>query len=622
MSDKEEKRKINFIKEYWMEVLNINIYTYEEFKLNNLNTYLDELLDAINLIEHESVITKRKNGLLFFLEEIESYLTSNYFFTNEYSNEVLLIKTQINTIINSSDRRNIRRDLLILKGQINELTKLKKIMIDRMLTKMNFLVYSKISLDDSVSQLKSIVNDLIVELLNTGYTLDFLTKKVYKEKRFNTESKKTIDVSLREQFQHKIELFYSGKRLKKMTVIFRINNLKIRLPYKVKNLTFYNPLRKDLLKWKFKEDVYIQERGLLSAEEGELFFNANLEDEKNSQEIEYTDAHCRIVLQEVNPDLAIQIARKNVEEVVDSLRYIYALNHIKVSTEAVVIFGLSSTSPLFRNIRNEKFSAGSYRGFNITEYLSKDIQDDKSFINLLLNTQNERKETLLKAFRSLHLGEDADITLNKYIHYWLALEYLVGTNESGNIKTSILNYCSRILTRNYFRMELLDIYNSLRQEFQNKSGAFLINEVEIPDEIKNIRGLDHFMIKCDSQALADNLTLFTKYINNEYLLLRIKNFSTIYVDLGKRSNFVKQLEQNFKNLLSRLYRIRNKIMHSALIDEIELKLYSEWLHSILLALCSNLIYELDNPEMPFNEEYIAWKNKIRTDKYKIVNYLY
>lgn len=45
MNNGDSKKKINFIKSFWLEMLKLNVYTYEKNKLSNFNTYLIALLN-------------------------------------------------------------------------------------------------------------------------------------------------------------------------------------------------------------------------------------------------------------------------------------------------------------------------------------------------------------------------------------------------------------------------------------------------------------------------------------------------------------------------------------------------------------------------------------------------
>ncbi len=622
MTSKESKRKINFIKDYWIRVLNVDVYTYEEFKLNNLNTYFDELIEIITLIEREQVITKTKNGLLFFLREIISYIESNYFFKTAFSKEFNDFKNRIKKIISANEKSNVKKDLVSLRKLMKQFRDTQTSTIDKMLKELSLLVYSTKALEIDLHWIKSLVNDLISELLNAGYTRKFLKKEVYIENTYDFNTKKMVDFSLREQFQNKIEKFNEKNRLKDVVVIFRINNLKTMMPYELDGILFYNPIRSDLLEWKYNQKVLFMEEGLLNSEEREILQKRRKNEQKLTEsdwsQIKYTDAHCRIRLKNINTNFANKIARRKVEEVVNTIRYIYDLNHISISKEYAIRYGLRSNSPLFKGRDTSKYTRGSYRGFELEDDIKRDKLDDKSFINTILNSGDIQKDWLLKGLRSLYVGEDQDLPLNKFIHYWIALEYLVGLRGGNNIKSSLLNNCSEILTRNYFRRELVHLYNEFRNMFYQKTSHITIGDTPVPEEIMKLPGLSDFMFSCNLYSIADNLHMFEKYSKSEYLIFRIREFSNIFEKLDERENFISKLEKNYKNLLARLYRIRNRIFHSALVDEIELELYCEWLHSIVIALCNDLIYRLESNSKVV--EYREWKKIATKERYSVINY--
>lgn len=625
MPSKDNKRKINFVKNYWFKVLEIDIYTYEEFKLNNFNTFIDELIEIITFLENEPKITRTRNGLLFFLKEMISYIKKNHFFNTIYPIETSQIKSEIKRIISSNNKQNIKRDLVGLKDVIKEFKKSQTSTIDYMLRELSLLVYNNNSLEINIYQIKSLVNDLVSELLRAGYTVEFLDKKVYSNSKYDFNKRKVIYLSLKEQFQQKIEALNPQNRLKDVLVIFRVNNLKTMMPYEINGVLFYNPIRSDLLEWKYNQKVLFLEEGLLRRKETEILekYRKSLGElsESDWSEIKYTDAHCRIWLKKVNTNLATKIARKKVEEVVNTLRYTYKLKHISISNESCIRYGIQSRSPLFRARDNSKYTKGSYRGFKIEKDIKQDKLDDESFINIILNSDDQNKDWLMKGMRSLHVGEDQDLDLNKFIHYWIALEYLVGIRDNkNNIKSSVLKNGSEILTRSYFRKEIISIYNQLRNNFYQKTNRITIGETSIPKEIRSLPGLSDFMFSCNLCTIADNLFKFEKYCDSEYLILRLREFSSVFEDVDTRGKFILKLEINYKNLLARLYRIRNKIFHSALVDEIELKLYTEWLHSIVTALCDDLVYRIGETDQII-KEYKEWKKEARFKRYSLITYI-
>jgi hypothetical protein len=623
MYKNEEKRKINFTKNYWFKVLSIDIYSYEEFKLNNMSTYSEELIEMINVLSNMKEIIKEKNkGLVIFLKEFRRYLNKNNFFNVYYPRDVELIKSRLTRIIRCSNESNIKKDLLLLKDSLKGFRENKNLIINSMFNNLTHCIYEKSKLEYSMNRLKNIINDLVVELLIEGYTLEFLKKRVYQESTYEFYKEKMLfkKLSLREQFQQKVEIFTREQRSLDTIVVFRINNLKTLTPYKVDELLFYNPLKSDMLQGKFKQKVFTEESGLLKKEEWDVFqkdlkMNSDLNSDIN-QLIKYTDVHCRIKLKKVKMNLAKDIARRKVEEVIGTLRYIYNLDHISVSDEYVIKVGARSQSPLFPINHNDKYLKGSYRGFELHRNLKEDLQNSKSSINQITKSLDMKKDVLIKGLRTLHLGEDENLKINKYLHFWIALEYLVGIEKNGNIKNSILNKCSFTLVRNYFKLELYSIYNELRRQFFSDTGKVTLSSTQIPDEISNVPGMEEFMDRVDIKVFARSLPIFIKYCNNELLKNQIENFINIYENKNARFKVADELVNNYKSLLSKLYRIRNKIVHSALVDEIELEIYCNWLHSILIALCKDLIEQIVDKK-DVTKSYYSWKNEVLSNRESI-----
>lgn len=191
----------------------------------------------------------------------------------------------------------------------------------------------------------------------------------------------------------------------------------------------------------------------------------------------------------------------------------------------------------------------------------------------------EIRNRLVSAFRHLRIGDNDTEIEQRFINYWIALEFLFSTpyasdSTFGRIKENLVN----ILMAQYGRRNLMS-FDSQTKEHQVKEKEELhVWELEKEEDIK--------LLFQDSVLLSYRYRCF-----KNHLLSGEKNKIKGYLELHKL---------NLQWQIARIYRLRNELVHEAAIKQNIENLTSNLRYYLIAVLDQALsFYETENftPEM-------------------------
>ena len=221
----------------------------------------------------------------------------------------------------------------------------------------------------------------------------------------------------------------------------------------------------------------------------------------------------------------------------------------------------------------------------IDKYLSKQTSDlltDIPHFNKLLVLLNDKNDILLRMGNSIHWFEKACSSSRpeeKLLFCWFALESML--NVADNIKDSIFenkkechNTCavirqiaSELLSIRYFHEawhhNFLSVYYATKDydnyydftiETISKTGLNINNNEKIP------RG-----------KFLSNLDLLIREANDELLKNKLERLKILYTDSSTIKDYLKAVEED----ILMIYRLRNLIVHNAVISSFAVQYYSK-----------------------------------------------
>jgi hypothetical protein len=244
---------------------------------------------------------------------------------------------------------------------------------------------------------------------------------------------------------------------------------------------------------------------------------------------------------------AIQRARELLSTFLDSLHIAFENIQLLPNQDVLVINQEKKNEAKIQNI-NFLIDGG---------YLEKDDKYEalKYSLDSIMNNSaiaSSVKAKINSAIRYLRMGNEAQELEQKYISYWIALEHIFSINQKD---TSTINRMFEHLTKiqvvYYCKRNAQYIHNSIKKRVQKN-----IISHKFPFVLVDI---SYFMDDASLEKLSDNIK-YTPLLS--YTVSKIKS---AFHHKDKTKHYVKRHEDNVKMHISRLYRVRNEIMHEAAI---------------------------------------------------------
>lgn len=175
--------------------------------------------------------------------------------------------------------------------------------------------------------------------------------------------------------------------------------------------------------------------------------------------------------------------------------------------------------------------------------LSTRFREHLNKIKLNMNIKQEVKDRLDSAMRHLRIGNNNEELEQRFINYWIALEFIFSSPETNEntytrLKTNLIN----ILTCCYVKRNILSLNEQLIQKEKISAGMLYWRQDKLDEFIDN----------------EENLLL-------RYRLLKIK--SHLFGHSDKRKIYIENHEKNLNRHLARIYRMRNELIHEAAIKQ-------------------------------------------------------
>ncbi|WP_212006045.1 hypothetical protein [Chitinophaga sp. HK235] len=205
----------------------------------------------------------------------------------------------------------------------------------------------------------------------------------------------------------------------------------------------------------------------------------------------------------------------------------------------------------------------------------------KLYSNRLI--QRESIQKIISAFRHLRLGRDADELEQKFINYWIGLEYIFSNYDiSDNTITRLKDYFIHAHSIAYIKRNLTEFCLDIQR---------LKLDGEVPEFNPDLQFLKN-------EATFDHILQHysTTYPLLAYRAAKYKNFLINKSTLGR---VISKHRTNLERHLTRCYRIRNEIVHDAAIH-LNIESITGNLKYYLTFILNGLISYLDNTPVDIN----------------------
>lgn len=282
---------------------------------------------------------------------------------------------------------------------------------------------------------------------------------------------------------------------------------------------------------------------------------------------------------------AIEIATDKISKDLDIYHLGYTKHSIKIGEKCAVI---GSNDPSKSSTFPSNFQIDGYvrSGADVFDILLKKIEKIKKN-----DVDIESYDKILSAIRYYRTGSEAAELETKLLNYWIGLEYIF-TSSNAEMKTierirTLFPVCHSLI---YIKRNLWDFHNTIRRlEIDNL----------IPD-------------------YDDDLIYLTKYASykniidnspNELLKFRANYFRTWVENPANIESAIRNHKTNITWNLTRLYRIRNEIVHNAAIKRgiyvhiSHIKYYLTFVLNSILDFMADTAVDTDNDGKISIEDY-------------------
>ena len=271
----------------------------------------------------------------------------------------------------------------------------------------------------------------------------------------------------------------------------------------------------------------------------------------------------------------------------DSLQLVVNNLNLDIPKKALVVLGsyahLSSTDYKFDGVYSNDISLAT----SFKEYLERIWKNQ--FI------EQGVKDRIDSALRHLRVGNSSEELEQRFINYWIALEFLFSSPESTETTFNrIKKFLPTILTSCYVKRNL-----------------YALNQCLINNTM---------LISGDLYWEKEDVDQYINSVNSIILRYKLKSMkASIFTTSDKTKDYIKSHEKNLKWHIARIYRVRNELIHeAALTQEIEgitsnLRYYLVFVLNQIIVFFANANKNRKITIDDFYHEYVLIKTKIQKD---------
>ncbi len=266
------------------------------------------------------------------------------------------------------------------------------------------------------------------------------------------------------------------------------------------------------------------------------------------------------------------------------------------------------------NPRNSKIGGvdtlqGLFGNYRSDATLYETISDKFQKISSNKKVDTNVKDVLRSGVRYFRLGDESIEPELKLLNYWIGLENIFSfAEDTSNLVNTISLTFSKIHSLSYFKRNL----------------DYLNMTIERLNLGASITGFD----PSNSRALNDSMVMQQLITNslpsNPLMTFRAYRIKELIEKNDKLKSQIDNHMQDLQSNIYRIYRVRNAIVHSALLDNSIIELASHLQYYLLFMLSSILdffthkLIDIDNDEKVTMRDYFIWHklsfDSLTTDK--------
>lgn len=260
------------------------------------------------------------------------------------------------------------------------------------------------------------------------------------------------------------------------------------------------------------------------------------------------------VIRGLDPFSAAQESLYQFWLLVDLIRFEYRKSEMLLTPQALVLDRAAQNAFLVElNPRPIGFqSAGSIGR------LTKRIESLGAVLDA--NTKrvdDQSRDRLRNSFRYFRMSLEATVPESRFLHCWIALEFLLKTGAQSSIIAPIIQFVPKVLALQYLKKLLKDLSANIFRCNVNT------NEIEKAGISIVARGVLKLSTLLEALMDTNRFKILLGASTNPLLTYRLNDLRVVFSDSKKTKERMVHHLEDLKWHLQRMYRVRNKIVHSA-----------------------------------------------------------
>lgn len=631
--------KIEYFKEYWK-----SFTATTKDNINNIDYFANLEQDSINpLLFNPQALIKE---FIYELERTKDLTKSFYkdFFRTNVSKlvkgEFIENKLSLNSLEFLQSNLKLAQKYFEpkVKGDYSLLLYTLKFILSELkdfklgieyIKELSQILTDNSNIENSKEKIKALTNFIIFELRNKKYS-----DKTIKEIICNIFSRYSLNKNgrLYTKFPHNIK-FTTGENLEEyykkvmkyiddLTIKDRILTLETYFKQEPKEVIFIFHTKGVKYDKSFEEINGIKiynpyHKQLIDNDEKDLYKRLELNFNFSPNMKTFPDSFCNIAIEinmidfEYSKSEAIYKINKFFG--ILTSRYFALKYELNLITNSIIVIDkngkvlISFSSVDTKNILANSIDLGDF----------KHPEDYPEYYSTLINSQNldkidrkiiESTNWKIKALKSNNYNESI-------LWHWVSIENLFEIDKKN--VSNILNFAPPILTKSYIHNFMQQITYIIYSKEANFLSCYNDFSKEANDFIKEeIRGkeFNYNEFICKVKELL-NILSKSEQDKNTFFYEKLNHFVCIFSEDKQFLNFIKNYQEQIKQKILFLYRIRNKIVHNANNEQDSMVIYyknfASYLNTVLLCYFIDKRMEgiKDNKEIFYSGEYEMQKIK-------------
>jgi len=503
--DKSEKLFIQL----WSELFNPDTIDTYRVRVMNASSILDELEEVITDSTNE--IVPHLTNVIFVAKEAERILKGDFICQKYFKSETAFAIKYIRSLWDKPKKDQLVPCFSKLK-LLKE--KLDSDYFNLLLKELEDAIFVSKNLED----IQVITKALSTQLIHKGYSFNYL----YNRKSLFLDNTRGLD------FRAKFNYFKTDilKPSRTFRVVFKFSA--------TGNILSFGEIFSIKLLEKFNPDSTTKEESEFDEQAGEFYGELNVESP--------------------DPYSAVYASRKSISLIQNIVRYEYRKKEFKVSPNFLVYDDTNTNVYLYPSTQRPLgfISAGKDNRFK--KYLET--------FDILMNSSKRKidkdsVDRIINSFHYFRLSLDSAEPETRFLLNWIAFEYLVKINMNKGLIEKVVNYIPKLFVTQYLNKLLKDFASNI---FRLRCDRHILISAGV--QINPNKQID---ISTLFELLRDTSKSNTIISSNDTPLFeqRVNDLANILKDSESIQSKLQEHLEDVQWNLQRIYRVRNKIVHSA-----------------------------------------------------------